>query len=122
MRWQQEIGEQQFTELGLSCRELFERSLAFVVTRLRVRFHRLPTVGERVTLTTWHRETRGVQMFRCYTLCDENGAPFTEGVTAFALVDAKEHHLQRPSALDAEVPTDPTKNGCPDPKKACGTK
>ena len=23
----------------------------------------------------------------------------------------------RPSALDAEVPTDPTKNGCPDPKK-----
>lgn len=117
LRWQQEIGEQQFTELGLSCRELFERSMAFVVTRLRVRFHRLPTVGERVTLTTWHRETRGVQMFRCYTLCDENGTPLTEGVTAFALVDAKEHRLLRPSALGAEVPTDPTKNGCPDPKK-----
>lgn len=30
LRWQQEIGEQQFTALGLSCRELFERSLAFV--------------------------------------------------------------------------------------------
>lgn len=119
LRMQQEAGEKQMAGGGIGAGELLKRGLAFVVTRLCVEVTRLPRMGEPCVLTTWHRETRGVQFFRCYTLTEPDGTPLTAGVSAFALVDTEKHHLLRPDALgEGTLPAEPEhKNGCPDPKK-----
>lgn len=119
LRMQQEAGEKQLLGGGMGAVALAESGLAFVVTRLNMQITRLPRMGEEVVLTTWHRETRGVQFFRCYTLTEPDGTPLTAGVSAFALVDTENHHLLRPDALgDGALPAEPElQNGCPDPKK-----
>ncbi len=119
LQLQQEAGEQHMTRNGLSFATLQDKGVAFVVTRLSVHITRLPQMGETVTLTTWHRNIRGVQFFRCYTLTDQNGAPLTDAVTAFALVDTKNHRLLRPDALgELCFPDQSARNvNCPDPVK-----
>lgn len=119
LQLQQEAGEQQMTENGLSFNSLHQRGVAFVVTRLRSQITRLPTMGEKVILKTWHRDVKSIQFFRCYTLTDQAGSPLIDSVTAFALVDTAQHRLLRPEALDAfRLPDQPEcTNNCPDPTK-----
>ncbi len=116
LQLQQEAGERQLSEIGLSFAELKEKGVAFLVTRLKSRIHRLPAMGETVTLSTWQREIRGVQFFRCYTLTDEDGERLADSVSAFALTDTDTRKLLRPNAIDlAALPAAPDENGCPDP-------
>lgn len=119
LQLQQEVGERQLAEIGLNYTALREQGVAFLVTRLRSRIHRLPFMGEAVRLTTWHRETRGVQFFRCYTMTGADGEPLADSVSAFALADANTHRLVRPSVLDGVMPPSvpDCKNGCPDPNR-----
>ena len=117
LQLQQEIGERQMDEHGMSFSVLRARGIAFVVTRLRSHVTRLPEMGEKVIFTTWHRDIKGVQFFRCYTMTDEQGNPLIDSVTAFALVDTEHHRLLRPDALaDLGWPNQPDcVNNCPDP-------
>lgn len=119
LQLQQEIGERQMDEHGLSFAVLRERGIAFLVTRLCSHVTRLPEMGEKVVLTTWHRDVKGAQFFRCYTMTDEQGNPLIDSVTAFVLVDTKNHRLLRPDALgDLGWPDQPDcVNNCPDPGK-----
>ncbi len=119
LQFQQEAGERQMCENGMSYGVLGEKGLAFLVTRLTSHITRLPEMNEPVQLHTWHRNVRGVQFFRCYTLTDTNGAPLCESVTAFALVDTENHRLLRPDALgDLALPDDLSHTiNCPDPTK-----
>lgn len=104
---------------GMSYGELEKRGLAFLVTRLTSHITRLPEMNEPVQLHTWHRNVRGVQFFRCYALKDQNGAPLCDSITAFALVDTKNHRLLRPEALgELAFPEDLTQEiNCIDPTK-----
>ncbi len=119
LQLQQEIGERHMHEQGMSYGVLGERGLAFLVTRLTSNITRLPEMNEPVLLNTWHRDVRGVQFFRFYTLTDTQGNPLCESVTAFALVDTINHRLLRPDALgDLALPDDLSHQiNCPDPTK-----
>lgn len=119
LQLQQEAGERQMDEHGMSYTVLKDRGVAFLVTRLCSHITRLPEMGEPVILKTWHRDVKGVQFFRCYSMTDKEGNPLTDSVTAFALVDTNTHKLLRPDALgDLCFPNDPeAKNNCPDPGK-----
>ncbi len=119
LQLQQEAGERQMDEHGLSFAVLRERGIAFLVTRLCSHITRLPEMGEKVIFKTWHRDIKGVQFFRCYSMTDEKGNPLADSVTAFALVDTENHRLLRPDALaDLAFPNQPEcVNNCPDPDK-----
>ncbi len=119
LQLQEEAGERQLDQHNMSYTVLREKGLAFVVTRLCTHITRLPHMGETVVFKTWHRNIRGVQFFRCYSMTDEQGNPLTDSVIAFALVDTNTHKLLRPDALGQLCfPEDPeAKNNCPDPGK-----
>ena len=70
LRFQQEAGERHFGDAGLTYWEFYRRGMIFVLTRLQVEIRRLPELEEEVTLRTWHRDSKGAQMFRCYQLLD----------------------------------------------------
>ena len=117
LQLQQEIGERQMDEHGMSFKTLRDRGIAFLVTRLCSHITRLPEMGERVIFNTWHRDIKGVQFFRCYSMTDAQGNPLIDSVTAFALVDTENHRLLRPDALgEFGWPDQPDcVNNCPDP-------
>ena len=117
LQLQQEAGERQLAENGMSYNALVDKGVAFLVTRLCSNITRLPEMGEEVVLKTWHRDIKGVQFFRCYSMTDTQGNPLTDSVTAFALVDTASHRLLRPDAIgELCFPNEPAAtNNCPDP-------
>jgi medium-chain acyl-[acyl-carrier-protein] hydrolase len=119
LRLQQEVGELHLGEGGLTYQELYAHNLVFVLTRLNQIIHRLPVMGQEIQVKTWHQTNKGVQFYRCYQILDMDGVPLTEGVTAFALIDADTHKLLRPSVFDQfDLPRQPDRvNGCPPPAK-----
>ncbi len=95
LRYQQEAAERQLVSLGLGWDAQLAGGITFVCSRWEGRFVRLPSMGERVMLTTWHRDRRGARFNRCYRWTDANGATLAEGVMTFALVSVADHRLLR---------------------------
>ena len=65
LRYQQEAAERHIAPAGMGWNALMEKGMAFVASRFHCRINRLPEMGERVTLTTCHRERTGLRFFRC---------------------------------------------------------
>lgn len=119
LRLQQEVGELHFGGGGLGYEELRKNGLSFVITRTRSIIRRAPRLNEQISLTTWHRNSKGAQFFRCYVFSDSAGAPLIQSVSSFALVDPKTHKILRPREFSRFAVTEqPDRlNGCPDPEK-----
>ncbi len=100
LRYQQEAGERHLAPAGLGWNDLMAHGMAFVASRWRTHIHRLPRMGEAVTLTTWHRERKGPRFFRCYEWRDAQGDLLIEGVMQFALVSVTDHQLLRGTEFD----------------------
>lgn len=100
LRYQQEAGERHLAPGGMGWNDLMTHGIAFVASRWRTQIHRLPSMGEAVTLTTWHRERKGPRFFRCYEWRDAQGALLIEGVMQFALVSVADHRLLRGAEFD----------------------
>ena len=119
LRLQQEIGELHMRTGGLGYQVLCDAGMAFLLTRTNSVVHRAPALNEEVALRTWHRGTRGAQFYRCYEFLDKAGEKLIESVTAFALVDVRDHRLLLPDAFEPYgLLTQPERrNDCPDPVK-----
>lgn len=119
LQYQQEAAERQLAPGGLGWQALAEQGLAFVASRWHATIQRMPVMGERVTLTTWHRERRGPRFFRCYEWRDEQGELLLQGVMLFALVSVQEHRLLRGEEFDRfGLPSEPERDvACEDPGK-----
>lgn len=70
LRFQQEAGERHLGEAGLTYQEFYRRGMIFVLTRLNVEIHRLPAMGEEVSLLTCigtARERSFTAVISCWT-------------------------------------------------------
>ncbi len=119
LRYQQEAGEQHLGPAGLGWRDLSSHGIAFVASRWHAAIHRLPTLEEEVTLTTWHRDRKGPRFFRCYEWRDAEGLLLIEGVMQFALVSVTDHRLLRGDEFAALAPLPDAPHGvnCADPAR-----
>lgn len=119
LRYQQEAAERQLAPLGLGWSALVAQGMVFVTSRWHARVFRLPIMGEKVTLTTWHRERKGPRFLRCYEWRDEKGDLLLDGVMQFALVSVEGHRLLRGEEFDAfGLPALPERGvDCADPAK-----
>ena len=117
LRYQQEAGEQHLGPAGLGWRDLSRQGIAFVASRWHAVIHRLPTLEEEVTLTTWHRDRKGPRFFRCYEWRDAAGNLLLESVMQFALVSVTDHRLLRGDEFMALAPLPDAVRGvsCADP-------
>ena len=119
LRYQQEVAERHFAAGHLGWQALAREGLAFVTSRWRCRITRLPQLGEKLTLHTWHRDRRGPRFFRCYDWRDEAGTTVLSGVMQFALVSTEEHRLLKGEVFDRfGLQNQPEKDvDCPEPAK-----
>lgn len=117
LRLQQEVGELHLGSAGLGWEEFYRNGMIFVLVKAASVIHRAPVMDEEVFLRTWHRDTKGVQFYRCYQFLDKEGQILIDSISAFALVEPVEHKLLRPDVFDRfGIRTQPEKTGgCPDP-------
>lgn len=100
LKLQQEVGEKHLKQAGFPYTYLYDQlGLIFVLTRAASRIYRAPVFEETVTVTTWCKGLQGIQYLRCYRFCDMQGNVLIDSATTFALIDAKDHRLVRPSTV-----------------------
>lgn len=64
-----------------------ERGLAFILTRLTLRFYAPMHPSERITAQTWVCEGKGLNFPRCFRLTKADGTVAAEGVSSWVLID-----------------------------------
>ena len=105
LKYQEQAGEEHLSEVfGLDYITLSEKGVAFVLVNAAAKIHRMPTLGETLTINTWNKQLKGLKFFRGYDWFDENGEKIIEGVSAFVLVSIDEHKIVKPSELGIEFP------------------
>jgi len=104
MRYAQETGEEQLRPVGLGYEELYNKGVIFVMTRCAIWVHKPILLAEPFAITTWHRGSRGVQLFREYRAIDENGNVLIEAATSWVMLAPDTHKILRANAIDIPVP------------------
>lgn len=119
MKMQQEVGEMHLQQCGLPYQALFAKGMVWVLTRSRAVLYRQPLLESRIHITTWEKESRGAQFYRCYRFTDETGALLIDACSAFAMVDCTTHTPLRPKAFHelCNVENKEKETTCPRPEK-----
>ncbi len=121
LKLHQEIGERHLNEFGTRSADLRKKQgLAFVFTKIKVIIHKLPKSEDKIKITTWCSELKGIRFYRNYILRDENGNLLTETKAEVTVIDLKERKLVRPSEIkgfDDFLYNFDLQNGCDKPTK-----
>ena len=78
----------------------YEEQLAFILTRLTLRFYHPLHPQQTVTAQTWVSEGRGMNFPRYFRVKDADGAVAAEGASSWVLIDLKTHLPVRASSFD----------------------
>ncbi len=119
LRLQQEAGERHLAEGQMAFQNLAKMGMAFLVARANLQIERLPKVGEKIKVRTWHRGEHGAAFFRCFQMLGEGDEELVNSVTAYALVDPNTKRLLRPRVfLQLGIASQEDKvSSCPDPER-----
>lgn len=83
--------------LGLGVKWLLENSFCWVVNSWEIKIHRLPSLGETITIATWPYEMNGFLGLRNFTMQDESGRNIIEANSVWTYMDTKR---LRPTKVD----------------------
>ena len=92
------------SHLGAGYAILKERGLFWVLSRAKVRIHRLPAWGENVRLTTWPKGLDGVLFIRDFQLTGDRDERLVDASSGWLLLDYKAYKPHLPDALPAAIP------------------
>lgn len=121
LKIQQEIGEKHILHFGTTSEMLREQyNVAFIITKSRIKIHKLPAAEESVRVTTWCSSLKGVRFMRNYVLRSAGGELLTESKAEVIMINLKDRSIVRPRDMEffknylynAEL-----ENSCDDPKK-----
>jgi medium-chain acyl-[acyl-carrier-protein] hydrolase len=80
-----------------------------VVARLKIRFQRIPQLGESLAIKTWPKGVHQKIFFaRDFQFLDQDEEQIASATSAWLLVDAKQRHILKPDhALPVDLPISP---------------
>ncbi|ADN01075.1 acyl-[acyl-carrier-protein] thioesterase [Spirochaeta thermophila] len=85
--------------LGFGYRAVVEHGWAWVLSRLLVRYERVPRWGEEVVVTTWPRPSEGIFACRDYLVEDAEGGVCIRATSRWLLLEAASRRPVRPERL-----------------------
>lgn len=94
--------------LGVGYDTLDDTKQAWVMSRMRVVFERLPLWREKVNLKSWHKGAEGFMFLRDFILSDNAGEPLVKATTSWLVIDMTTRRLARRGAF-AEFAADSSK-------------
>lgn len=104
----QEAANHHADYLGVGYDTLEETKQAWVMSRMRVIFERLPRWRERVNLKSWHKGAAGFMFLRDFILTDNDGNNLIRATTSWLVIDMTTRRLARRGAF-AEFAADSQK-------------
>ena len=89
-------------QIGMDWDTMAEKGLFWAVTRTRVQIHRLPRLGQTVTVETWPMTNTRVAYPRAMTMYDDKGEILLQTVSLWVLMDIRKRSMVLPgrSGLD----------------------
>ena len=104
----QEAANHHAEYLGVGYDTLGETHQAWIMSRMKVEFERLPMWRDRVRLQSWHKGAAGFMFLRDFVMTDAEGAPLVRATTSWLVVDMNTRRLARRGAF-ADFATDESK-------------
>ncbi|PKM74134.1 MAG: hypothetical protein CVU91_03570 [Firmicutes bacterium HGW-Firmicutes-16] len=99
MKLLSELSGEDYERRGVGYELLAKSGQAMLLSRMRLKFSRLPDHIENVVATTWERGVKGPYFFRDYEITTETGELLCSGSSDWFLVDITTREILRPSAL-----------------------
>ena len=112
------FGGYHYDALGFPRNMLIDAGFVFLLSRISVKFHRVPCSPEVLTINTWENGAKGAQVQRVFEMLDAAGNLCISAKSDWVLADPNTHKMLRPSAFTLrELGTCPKEIDCPEPKK-----
>ena len=91
--------------LGFDYPTLMEQDMVWVLSRLKIRFHEHPEIGQKVTIKTWPKGIQQKLFFmRDFDLRGADGRPLAVATFAWLLINPKTRRILSPSVLGGAIP------------------
>jgi medium-chain acyl-[acyl-carrier-protein] hydrolase len=91
--------------LGFGYHSLLEKDMAWILSRVKIRFHQFPTFDKQVTLHTWPKGVQQKILFiRDFNILDSDGACMAAASTAWLLVDIQSMRFLTSEKLPSSMP------------------
>jgi medium-chain acyl-[acyl-carrier-protein] hydrolase len=104
----QEAAGNHVESLGISVRHLRERHLTWLLSRLRLRIERLPSVGEPLEVRTWPTGAERLFALRDFEVLDAQGGRIAAAVSAWLVLDtAARRPVRSQSVFDTPMNGEP---------------
>ncbi|HOQ06532.1 MAG TPA: thioesterase [Clostridiales bacterium] len=101
----QDTASEDVKRLGAGVDTLAEKySVAWVLTRIRVEFARIPELNESITVATWPHPPGKMEFGRDFKVCGEDGDAIIRAVSTWVLIDTKTRELRRSDYIHMEHP------------------
>ncbi len=111
----QDLAGNHARHLGVGYEELKGAGYFWVLSRIKIRFRRMPAWREQVTLTTWPKGADGPFALRDFRMTDRQGGVLLAGASAWLLLDTVRYRPQRLSALGRTFPLRPDDHAIGEP-------
>ncbi len=99
----QEMANNHAHKLGFGYDNLIESGYLWVLSRVHVKFLRVPRWRESLTIETWHKGSDRLFGYRDYSVEDINGEKIILATTSWLVIDSKTRKVQRISNLLGET-------------------
>lgn len=100
MELAQQIAEDNSEALGFGYNALIARNDVWILSRMQMRFVRMPRFKDKVRFETWHTGTEGPLFIRDYEMLSADGEPMVIANSSWAIMDLDSRAVQRPDRFD----------------------
>ncbi|MFA6334537.1 MAG: acyl-ACP thioesterase domain-containing protein [Bacteroidales bacterium] len=95
MNYAQEIAGLHADSLGFGYDSLIKESVVWVLSRIHVKFIRLPKWGDDISVETWHKGSDRLFGFRDFEVLDNSGEQMILATSSWLIINTTSRRLQR---------------------------
>lgn len=104
MKYIADIAGTDYIKKGYGHQYLWDNGMVFLLSRVNIRFRRMPVAYETVTVSTWEQGKKAAQFLRHFEIFDASGQKIVSAATAWLLVHPESRRILRPEAFRGIMP------------------
>lgn len=89
-----------YTAAGMTHQWLWDHGYVFLLSKVSIRFDRMPKADEAITVTTWERGNKGASFLRDFEIYDGLVQKLIDARTEWILVHPESRQIIRPSSFE----------------------
>ena len=107
MRYMQQVAGEQLVVLGFPAEVLNEQDKVFLMTKICIKVHRIPTLHEEIIIGTAPTHTKGVRFVREFVIDSKEGERLVSAVSYWPLIQPSSRKVLRPADFGYDMDFQP---------------